>query len=90
MTAVGIRALKQNASSVVARAAAGERVVITDNGRPVAQILPLGDDRLGALEDAGLLRSATRTMADVGPPPARGRRRSLSREIAAMRDEDDR
>jgi prevent-host-death family protein len=90
MAAVGIRALKQNASAVVARAAAGERVVITDNGTPVAQILPLGDDRLGSLEQAGLLRRASRTMADVGPPPARGRRRSLGREIAAMRDEDDR
>lgn len=64
--------------------------MITDNGTPVAQILPLGDDRLGSLEQAGLLRRASRTMADVGPPPARSRRRSLSREIAAMRDEDDR
>ncbi|NOX31973.1 MAG: type II toxin-antitoxin system prevent-host-death family antitoxin, partial [Actinobacteria bacterium] len=31
---VGIRALKQNASAVVAEAAAGETVTITDRGRP--------------------------------------------------------
>lgn len=37
MSEVGIRALKQNASAVVAEAAAGETVTITDRGRPVAQ-----------------------------------------------------
>ncbi|MCX6410098.1 MAG: type II toxin-antitoxin system prevent-host-death family antitoxin, partial [Actinobacteria bacterium] len=37
MDQIGIRALKQNASAVVARAAAGEALIITDNGRPVAQ-----------------------------------------------------
>ena len=31
-TEVGIRALKQNASAVVAEAAAGETVIITDRG----------------------------------------------------------
>ena len=38
MSEVGIRALKQNASAVVAEAAAGETVTITDRGRPVAQM----------------------------------------------------
>ena len=90
MSSVGIRALKQNASAVVARAAAGERMIITDNGTPVAQILPLSGDRLADLKDAGLLRPATRTIADVGPPPARGRRQPLGEVIAEMRDEDSR
>ncbi len=90
MGSVGIRALKQNASAVVARAAAGERVIITDNGTPVAQILPLSGDRLADLRDAGLLRPATRSISDVGPPPARGKRRSLGHVIAEMRDEDSR
>ncbi|MFM9018893.1 MAG: type II toxin-antitoxin system Phd/YefM family antitoxin [Actinomycetota bacterium] len=90
MASVGIRALKQNASAVVARAAAGERVIITDNGSPVAQILPLSGDRLADLDEAGLLRPATRTISDVGPPPARGRRRPLGDVISEMRDEDSR
>lgn len=34
MSEVGIRALKQNASTVVAEAAGGETVIITDRGRP--------------------------------------------------------
>ncbi len=90
MTAVGIRALKQNASAVIAQAAAGERVIVTDNGRPVAQILPLGDDRLANLEAAGLLRMATRSLTEIGPPPPRGKRRALGDILAQARDEDDR
>jgi prevent-host-death family protein len=90
MAAVGIRALKQNASAVVARAAAGERVIVTDNGRPVAQILPLGTDRLQDLEAACLLRRATGSIGDIGPPPPRGKRRALGVVLDEMRHEDDR
>lgn len=45
MSTVGIRALKQNASEVVARAARGETIEITDRGKPVAKIVPLRTDR---------------------------------------------
>ena len=45
MADVGIRALKQNASAVVAEAAAGATVTITDRGRPVAQLTPLPSSR---------------------------------------------
>ena len=38
METVGIRELRQNASQVVARVAAGEVITITDRGRPVAQM----------------------------------------------------
>lgn len=90
MESVGIRALKQNASAVVARAAAGETLIITDNGRPVAQILPLPLDRLDSLERAGLLRRATACARDVGPPVTRQGERFLGDVLREMRDEDDR
>ncbi len=38
MAEVGIRALKQNASEVVARVEAGEEITVTNRGRPVAKI----------------------------------------------------
>ncbi|MFZ0158918.1 MAG: type II toxin-antitoxin system prevent-host-death family antitoxin [Kineosporiaceae bacterium] len=41
MVSVGIRELRQNASVHVAAAAAGERITITDRGRPVAALVPL-------------------------------------------------
>lgn len=53
---VGIRELKQNASAVVARAAAGEELVVTSRGRPVARLLPLGPSRVEELVSAGLAR----------------------------------
>lgn len=87
MVTVGIRALKQNASAVVANAAAGEIVTITDRGRPVAQLIPLASDRLGALVAAGRARPAKRSLRDLGAPPRRKPHQPpLSQTLAEMRD----
>ncbi len=82
---VGIRALKQNASAVVARAARGETVVITDRGRPVAQMIPLPKSRLDELIAAGLVRPARGKLTDL-PPPEPGP--NLSAVLQKMRDEE--
>lgn len=87
MKTVGIRALKQNASAVVAEAAAGETIVITDRGEPVAQMLPYTGDRLAALEAAGLLRRATKSVRDL-PPPVKLDGPSLSETLEEMRAEE--
>lgn len=80
-----MRALQQNASAVVSRAAAGETVEITDRGRPVAQIVPLGKDRLATLVSGGLARRARRSIKELPPPlPASGRR-SLGDLLAEAR-----
>ena len=71
MDSAGIRELKQNASAVVAEAAAGETVIITDRGRPVAQISPLSDSPYERMRAAGLIRVATRRLADL-PAPEEG------------------
>jgi prevent-host-death family protein len=42
---VGIRQLKEQASSLVRRVASGETISITDRGRPVAQIIPLHESK---------------------------------------------
>lgn len=83
MAEVGIRALKQNASAVVAEAAAGARVTITDRGRPVAQLTPIPATALERLTAAGRARPARRPLAGL-TMPAPGP--SLSAELAAMRD----
>jgi len=69
---VGIRALQQHASEVVSRAAAGEELVITDRGRPVARLVPLAADRTAELIESGRARGATISLADL-PEPARRR-----------------
>lgn len=89
MERVGIRALQQNASAVVARVAAGEVIEITDRGRPVARLVPSNAGRLDALVAAGLARPATGRATDLPPalPKSRGRRPTLGQLLAADRDD---
>ena len=68
MAEVGIRALKQNASEVVARAAAGEVITVTQHGRPVAQLSPRPSTTLDGLVEAGLARAPKRPIAELPPP----------------------
>ena len=65
--AVGVRALQQNASEVVKRAAAGEIVDITDRGRLVAHLVPASSTGLQGLVDAGVVRQASRSIRDLPP-----------------------
>ena len=89
MSTVGIRALKQNASAVVAEAAAGDIVVITDRGRPVAMLVPYQKSRVQSLIDAGLATPAKRSIRDLPPPePLQPGESSLSEELQRMREEE--
>jgi prevent-host-death family protein len=89
MKTVGVRALKQNASAVVADAASGEVVTITDRGRAVAQLIPLPAGQVETLVAARRARGPKRSLADLGAPPKRVRgRRELSTVLADMRDEE--
>lgn len=63
MSTVGIRALKQNASEVVARAARGETIEITDRGKPVAKIVPLRTDRYQEMVESGQITEPSLPMA---------------------------
>jgi antitoxin (DNA-binding transcriptional repressor) of toxin-antitoxin stability system len=83
MVDVGIRALKQNASAVVAEAAAGETVTITDRGRPVAQMTAIPSSPLAQMIAAGLARPPLRDIRDLPSPPPGP---SISAVLAEMRD----
>lgn len=85
MSEVGIRALKQNASAVVAEAAAGETVTITDRGRPVARMSAIPMSRLRALIEEGRARPARVRLIDL-PIPEPGP--DLSSVLLEMRDGD--
>ena len=86
MDEVGIRALKQNASEVVARAAAGEVITVTDRGRPVAQLVPLPDSNLDGLVAAGVARPPKRPLSELPTPVDAGAR--LSDAVIAARDDE--
>jgi prevent-host-death family protein len=87
MGSVGIRALQQNASAVVARAEAGEVIEITDRGRPVARLVPIrSGSRIRELVESGRLRVATAALKDTPPPlPLPNDARPLSEILAEMR-----
>lgn len=87
---VGVRALQQNASEVVKRAAAGEIIDITDRGRLVARIVPAHLRGMEALRNAGFVRDATRSLADLPPPLPTGPGERTLGEILAEQREDER
>ena len=83
MTRVGLRELKQNASAVIAEAAGGDVVTVTDRGRPVAQITPLPRSPLQRLSDSGRARPARSDLRDLPAPRPGG---DVSGALAEMRD----
>lgn len=74
----GIRELKAHLSAYLREVKAGETVVVTDRGRPVARIVPVGrpvEERLGDLLDAGLVEWNEEAPEKLEPVArARGRR----------------
>ena len=71
MERIGIRELRNNVASVVRRATKGERLVVTVDGHPVAQVGPLNPDAEGFtlwdLAGAGLVEPPRRR-DQPGPP----------------------
>jgi prevent-host-death family protein len=71
---VGIRELKAKLSAYVDRAAAGETVVVTDRGTPVAQLAPLpGRTELARGVDEGWIEPSRRPLGSAPPRPAAAR-----------------
>lgn len=58
---VGIRDLKARLSSYVGQAARGDRITITDRGRPVAELVPLSTDQIERGIAAGWIEPARRS-----------------------------
>jgi antitoxin (DNA-binding transcriptional repressor) of toxin-antitoxin stability system len=85
MKQVEIRALRRSAAALVAEAASGETITITDRGRPVAQMNAIPVSRIAAMVRAGLARPAKRNIADL-PAPKPGP--NLSATLQEMRSEE--
>lgn len=77
---VPIRALKDRLSEYLRRVEAGETVVVTDHGRPVAEIVRVDMERLGARQrlermvaEGDVTAPKGRGFARVRPSRVRGR-----------------
>lgn len=59
---VGVRELKNNLSRYLAKVSAGDEVIVTDRGRAVAKITPIGTERtLDRLITQGIVTPASVT-----------------------------
>jgi prevent-host-death family protein len=72
MERIGARELRANLAAALRQAAAGERVIVTVDGRPVAQLAPIepaGAPSLEELAAAGLLDPPRRMDRPSAPDP---------------------
>lgn len=69
MSSVGVRELRQRASELLRRVAAGETIEVTDRGRPVALLAPIPEaGPLDGLRAAGEVSTAAGSLADLPAP----------------------
>ena len=57
-TSVGIRELRQQASRVLDLVKKGEVIIVTERGRPIAEIVPIKKSKLQILLDQGAITHA--------------------------------
>jgi prevent-host-death family protein len=89
MQRVGVRELRQNASAVLRRVAAGEVIEVTDRGRAVARIVPMHEaSRLGQLVAEGRASAVTADLLDVKPTRRIAGKPLLSTILADMRSDE--
>lgn len=72
MERIGVRDLRNDVAAVLRRAAAGERIVVTVDGIPTAQLGPLeppGEPTLDDLVAAGLVEAPRRPGPPAPPTP---------------------
>lgn len=67
---IGVRELRNNVSSVLRRASGGERIVVTVDGRPVAQVGPLTPASSPTIDDLIATGMVVAPRRREGPPPA--------------------
>lgn len=88
MDSIGIRELKQNASEVIAKVVRGKHLIVTDRGRPVAQLIPLQKSRIDDLIESGQLTAATSKIDDLPEPERAPKGVSLTQLIIDDRNQD--
>ena len=86
MDRVGVRELRQYASRVLDRVKNGETIEVTEHGRPVARIVPLGQRPWDDLIAAGGVSLPTVAGGVLAEPPIDDEGPSLTDELARLRE----
>lgn len=84
---VGVRELRQQASALLSKVATGVTIRITNHGRPVARLTPIGDQRAGRsdLIASGELQAGRGNLLDVEPVEAPAGSPSTEQLLAEQR-----
>lgn len=88
MAAVGVRDLKNRLSAHLERVKRGEEIMVTEYGRPIAKLSPVGSDvdRMTALVEAGVVRPPQASARSLPTERvALGGKGSLDDDVAAQR-----
>ena len=86
---VGVRNLKARLSEYLRQVSQGQTVIITDHGRPVGRLSPVDqplDERLKALQDAGLVAWNGQKLKSVKPAAINQTDLQASDILVAMRE----
>jgi prevent-host-death family protein len=86
MERIGVRELRQHASRYLERVARGETLEVTDRGRPVARLVPVGTDTWADMVASGRVTPAE-DVTDVAHEPPGEYGVEASAVLAAMRAE---
>jgi prevent-host-death family protein len=88
-TTVGIRDLKAHLSEYIQRVKSGQSIVVTEHGKPVGRILPVGmslEDRLEMLRKAGLVKWSGMKLRRIKPPAVNRGDQLVSDIVVELRD----
>lgn len=86
MATVGIRELKNRLSDYLDRVQAGERVIVTERGRPVAIVIPVStDERVQTLLSERLVRWGGGKPQGGRRPPKVKARQSVAKAVLQSR-----
>lgn len=83
METVSQREMRNNSGELLRRVAAGESVLVTNNGLPAAVLVPVTVDVRDRLISTGRLKVGTGLNLDVLPPP-----RVITEQVQTLIDED--
>lgn len=86
---IGVRELKNHLSEYLRRVRRGQTIVITDHGVAVGRMTPIAqplEERLSALQTAGLLEWSGQSLPPIEPPAVNRSEKTISDLIVAMRE----
>jgi prevent-host-death family protein len=87
METVGVSELRRNTSAILRRVAAGEIILVTLRGQPVARLVSARLTGLARLEAEGRIRPGVGDLLDIEPIPLPPGARLPSELISEGRDE---